>query len=78
MVIVHVHLVFSDLAVFDTIDGNPRFEKSHGVGITHNSKIQRFAVTLSADEQHEFSYLESNHCRFVASKICCCTSFEIF
>jgi hypothetical protein len=36
MLIVHVHFVFSDLAVLDTVVRDPCLEQSSGSGVTHD------------------------------------------
>jgi hypothetical protein len=39
VLVIHVHLVFGDLAILDTVVNNPCLEQSSGSGITHNNKI---------------------------------------
>jgi hypothetical protein len=36
VLIVHVHLVFGDLAILDTVVGNPCFEQSCGSWVSHD------------------------------------------
>jgi hypothetical protein len=39
VLIVHVQFIFSDLAVLDTVVGDPCLEQSTGSRVTHDNKI---------------------------------------
>ncbi len=49
MLIIHVHFVFGDLAVLDTVVRDPCLEQSSSSWVAHDNKIQGFAVALGTD-----------------------------